>query len=111
MRTSMPRGKALIRTMLLLSGVGVAVSGCIYGPPPPYAYGGGSGDGYAPSYSYAPAQNYYAPGYPPNYAYAPAPNYYAPGYAYGPGFYFGPSIIIGGGRGQKWPVPDLFRAA
>jgi len=81
MKASMtvPRGKGLLRAVLLLSGFGIALSGCIYAPPP-YAYGGGYGEGYGP-----------------NYAYAPAPNYYPPGYAYGPGFYFGPSIVFGGG--------------
>jgi hypothetical protein len=101
MKTLMPRGKALLRAMLVLSGVAIATTGCIYGPPPPYAYGGGPSDGYAPNYAYAPAPNYDAPGYPPNYTYAPAPNYYAPGYAYGPGFYFGPSIVFGGGWGHE----------
>lgn len=94
------RGKAFIRTMLMLSSVAIALSGCVYGPVP-YAYGGGPGDGYAPNYTYAPAPSYYAPTYPPDYTYAPAPNYYyAPGYAYGPGYYYGPSIVIGGGRGH-----------
>jgi len=79
MKTSItvPRGKALIRAMLLLSGLGIALSGCIYAPPPPYAYGVAPGVGYASNYAYAP-------------------NYYAPGYAYGPGYYFGPSFVFGG---------------
>jgi len=102
MKTSMPRGKARLRAILVLSGVAIATTGCIYGPPPPYAYGGGGpSDGYAPNYASAPAPNYYAPGYPPNYSYAPAPNYYPPDYAYGPGFYFGPSIVFGGGWGHE----------
>jgi hypothetical protein len=84
MKTSMSiaQGKALLRAMLLLSGFGVVLSGCVYGPAP-YAYEGGPGERYAP-----------------NYAYAPAPNYYAPGYAYGPGYY-GPSIVIGGSGGRE----------
>ena len=96
MKTSMipTRGKALLRTLLMLSGFALALTGCVY-EPAPYGYGGGPG-GYAPNYGYAPQ----APEYAPGYGYAPPPGYYPPGYAYAPGYYYGPSIIIGGGRGH-----------
>jgi hypothetical protein len=81
MKTSMTiaHGKALMRAMLVLSGLGVALSGCVYSPGP-YGYEDGRGERYAP-----------------NYAYAPAPNYYGPRYGYSPGYYAGPTIVFGGG--------------
>jgi hypothetical protein len=79
MKTSMTmaHGKGLLRAMLVLSGIGVALSGCVFSPGP---------------YGYEDR-----PGYAPNYAYAPAPNYYGPSYGYSPGYYAGPTIVFGGG--------------
>ena len=53
-----------IRTVLLIGGVALGLSACVYDPYPygGYSYGGGYGGGYYEPYGYAP------------YAYGPAPN-------------------------------------
>ena len=57
-------------TMLLLTALGIGLSGCYYAPAPGYAYDSG----------------YYSPGYY-------SPGYYSPGY-YAPTYYGGPSVGV-----------------
>jgi hypothetical protein len=68
--------KVLIST-LLLTGLGLAVSGCVAAPYSDYAYDTGysSDDGYNPSYY-------------------PAPVYYAQAYYSAPVYYYGPPVGI-----------------
>jgi hypothetical protein len=83
--------KLLIST-LLLTGLGLAMSGCVAAPYSDYAYDTGysSNDGYNPGYYSAPAYSapaYYAPAYS-------APAYYAPAYYSAPAYYYGPSVGV-----------------
>jgi hypothetical protein len=84
----MMRVKALTRTLVLLGGVGFALSACVVEPYPGYAY---SAPPAAP-YAYGPANNY-APGYGyDGYGYGYAPSYGVPVF----GFYGD-----GGGRHRR----------
>jgi hypothetical protein len=69
----MKHTKVVIST-LLLTGLGLAVSGCVAAPYSDYAYDTGYSrdDGYNPGYYTAAVY------YTPTYYYAPAPAYYGP---------------------------------